>query len=713
MSHWQGRTKECEQLQTWLADPSVALVGVLGVGGFGKSTLAARVHEDSTGFAHRFWANVSQQANFTEVARRILRQWGQSEAQVKAIPEADLGNALVRWMQHHPCLLIIDNLESLLDQNGRWQSGFYEQFFQQWLTYGEISTLLVTSREQPVLPGYKVRWFPLETGLSVNEGAALLKQLGIRGDDADLQAAVQTVSGFPLSLTLIAGQLLTEEPQNPHVQQLEYYGDLFAIQGLHRGEGQVSIEAILDWSFDRLVPKLQTLLLNVSVYRGTFNISAAQAQMPDDEISESDVRQLVKRSLLQELDPRDNKGERQFRFQSVVQEYLKRKANGKIEAHERAIVYYDSIATKPPFQRLDETNPYLEAFHHFCELGRYDQADKCLDQCFNFLHSRGHHTQILETYTQLTQEWQAAGEAERINLGWAWTILGITLRLVGEYQKSLIAHEHALQNFQATHFQEGEMRTLGNLGDVHRSLGRNVSSERYQDALTCYYMQLQLARQINQPKYEANALREMGNVYSFLEDYKRADNSFRTALDIERQIFNHLGELATLNSLGVMYLNAKDYEQAVIYFEQALRVANEPSLKSHLLCNLGDVYRSINQHQNAADYYSQALKISVEIKDPSGSANAQLRLGLAWEGLSQLSDSIDAFRNARELYAALGVTEWFQKSEENIQRIETALASEAEQSRLERRKDIRRFLEWIRSWCSQIWQWISNRLRQQ
>ena len=40
--HWQGRQQELTQLQTWLADPDVQLVGLLGVGGFGKSALAQR-----------------------------------------------------------------------------------------------------------------------------------------------------------------------------------------------------------------------------------------------------------------------------------------------------------------------------------------------------------------------------------------------------------------------------------------------------------------------------------------------------------------------------------------------------------------------------------------------------------------------------------------------------------------------------------------------
>lgn len=917
------------------------LIGILGVGGLGKSTLTARVYEDSTGFAHKFWANVSQQANVAELVRRILRQWGQPEDQIKAIPEAELSNALVRWMQRHPCLLVIDNLESLLNRDGCWRSPFDQQFFQQWLTDGETSTLLVTSREQPALTGYKVRWFPLETGLSVNEGAALLKQLGIRGDDAQLQVVVQTVSGFPLSLTLIAGQLLTEEPQNPHVQQLEYYSDLFKIQGLHRGEGQVSVEAVLDWSFARLDPKLQNLLLNVSVYRGTFNISAAQAQMPNDAISEPEVRQLVKRSLLQELDTRDDKGERQFQFQPIVQEYLKRKAGDQTEAHQRAIQYHLSNFTPKPWKNIDDLTAHQGVFYHWCELEQYNQAYNTLRYFDNFLDLQGNYSQLAENYGQLTQQWHPTSETDLINLGWSLGRLGNAYQSLGKFQPAIAAYQEmqsifnslqhqqgtshalgglglmydflgqsqeaityhqqalnivrdvddiqwkaaclgnlgnshyflgqypqsirflqqALEVFRQTGDRQAEARSLGNLGNIHQSLGQypqaiaslqqtleisqqlgdrqaeakalnnlgltyfsigtypqaiknyqqafNIAEEiedaqlqalclynlgisyhalcEYQQAIKHHLLSLGIAQQIDDCRTEAKALVGLGIVYQSQKQYQKAIKHHDQALNIARnigdvqceasclgnlgiayqslgqyhkaidyhqqdleiaqQIGNRRGEATSLGNLGNAYQSLERYQQALEKHQQHLNIAQQigdlsgkaaslnnlgkayESLAQHqqaigcyqqsletsqqigdhrieviALFGLGNAHHSLKQHQLAIEYYQQVLVIAQQISDRQSEANAWFNMGLALENLNRLPDSIGAFRNARERYAEIGVTEWLQKSEKNIQRVEIALASEAEQSRLEHRKDIRRVLEWIRSWCSQIWQ---------
>ncbi|HEY9815826.1 MAG TPA: NB-ARC domain-containing protein, partial [Candidatus Obscuribacterales bacterium] len=55
---FQGRGEQCLELNTWLADPDVSMMGIRGEGGIGKSTLMAKVFAESQGFAGKFWADV-------------------------------------------------------------------------------------------------------------------------------------------------------------------------------------------------------------------------------------------------------------------------------------------------------------------------------------------------------------------------------------------------------------------------------------------------------------------------------------------------------------------------------------------------------------------------------------------------------------------------------------------------------------------------------
>ncbi|MFM6222020.1 MAG: NB-ARC domain-containing protein, partial [Dolichospermum sp.] len=57
MANWQGREEEIANLKQWLNSQNIPLIGIEGIGGTGKSMLAAKIYEDETieNFPKRFW----------------------------------------------------------------------------------------------------------------------------------------------------------------------------------------------------------------------------------------------------------------------------------------------------------------------------------------------------------------------------------------------------------------------------------------------------------------------------------------------------------------------------------------------------------------------------------------------------------------------------------------------------------------------------------
>lgn len=191
--------------------------------------------------------------------------------------DENLAYALIRQLAKERCLLVLDNLETLLTDETQWQP--YQQFLQKWLSRDTQSIVLVTSREQPKLSLRKSKWYPL-AGLTPEAGVALLQSLEIQGSSDDLQHLVQLADGHPLLLELTVEWLRQERGEAAHVAYVLNQTDLNLFTdmvGEHRDDPEASVGKVLAQMVERLEPRLQTLWQNLSVYRQPFGEPQAQA----------------------------------------------------------------------------------------------------------------------------------------------------------------------------------------------------------------------------------------------------------------------------------------------------------------------------------------------------------------------------------------------------------------------------------------------------
>ncbi|MBD1888474.1 tetratricopeptide repeat protein [Coleofasciculus sp. FACHB-SPT9] len=696
MNCWQGRTEERQKIGEWIADGNIRLIGITGLGGFGKSTLAAKIYDDdSAEFDKKFWVDVSRRVTFTELARRVLLRLGLSPPTVEAIPELSLVDALVNHLREGQHLLVIDNLESLLQHDGQWLDAIYQQFFHGWLGCGGKSVILVTTRERPDLPEINLKWLPLP-GLSPAEGANLLTVLGILGTEAELLEFAKKAEGHPLLLTLVAGFLRAEEESDPQISYLQRYGLADVAQlvtdeklkGLHRGKIDIWMRQVLDASFTRLSDKLQRLLLNLSVYRIAFNGAMADAQLPGEEVSERDLRQLARRSLLQE--ERDKNRGRWFQFHPFILAYVKQKAGDLTEAHQKAINYYLLNVKQGAWQTKDDIAEYLEVFYHWYELKEYASAFDILRFCNDFLTLRGNNTVLVELYGQLVEAWQQNNSdsweiaASFNNLGNAYNSLGKYPQAIDYYQQSLaITREIDDRNWEATSlnnlgntygylrqhplaidyleqsltiFREignhkGEANSLNSLGSVSNSLGQ------YPQAIDFYQQSLAIKEEIGDLNGKAASLNNLGNTYGCLGQHPQAIDYHQQSLAIFREIGDRKGEANSLNSLGNASDSLGQYLQAIDYLQQSLAIKQEISDRNgeaNSLNSLGNVYGSLEQYPKAIDYYQQSLKIFWEIGDRNGVAASLANLGNTSNSLGQYPQAIDYYQQSLAITREIG-----------------------------------------------------------
>ncbi|MEC4982658.1 MAG: tetratricopeptide repeat protein, partial [Oscillatoria sp. PMC 1076.18] len=420
-----------------------------------------------------------------------------------------------------------------------------------------------------------MQWLEL-ADLAVADGAELLRKYGMSGETAELETLSRLAKGRPLALQLIAVALSEKTQESANWWELDL-GELLAV--LSNPELAAQPDAALVWGltaiYNRLETRLQELLLNLTVYRDGFNLAAADAILPDAEITAADLQFLVSKSFLQlqtenltcdnnvilsvdalaasrrvakDLNPTPNDNQQppnndnvilsvakdlqnpDYEFQPEILDYLQQKTTNLTAAHHQAITYYRNH-TKPrqEWKTLADVQEYLEIFYHFCELGDYESAfntirDGSDDEVDTFLDLGGYNQIRVELYTQLIANWQPEDRED-----WRYTAsltsLGNAYNSLGEYRRAIEFQQQSLEIFRAIGDRRGEANSLGNLGNAYDSLGE------YQRAIDFYQQSLEIFRAIGDRGGEATSLNNLGSAYYSLGEYQRAIEFHQQSLE--------------------------------------------------------------------------------------------------------------------------------------------------------------------------------------
>ena len=655
LNNWQGRVEELKLLQDWTQrSHEIQVIGLIAAGGYGKSALAAKFCETVKGFTQVIWSTFSKMYSFAIWGRWLLEQIGVRIDE--KVTDEDLAILVSDRLAKDRYLVVMDNLETLIDQGGQWKDHAYRQFLVRWTGTTSPSVVLITSREQPSLPDNALNrtiWQPLG-GLSKREGADLLQALQVQGEISELEFFVDRIDGHPLLIDLSVGVLKKIAGNQPSINEFERANlNLLKIVGEHRGNPEISVAKILTASFERLPFHLQDLLLNLSIYRLPFDWQAAQFMVSEEtETTETsiieDLRTLSRLAWLIAERPDELW---LFRFQPLVQNYLQEQLKDKTQAHERAIDHYQSIA-KSSARVLEDVTPELEIFHHYCELKQYRQANQILDNISTFLSWRGYYLTSLELHARLITNWEPIIEEQDIyDLAWAWHRLGNSYFSLGEYQAAFNSYQKAQNLFKEINDRSNEASLLISLGNVQYALGN------YSEAMELYQQSLEIKQQIDDWSQLGLLLGNLGNAYSSLGQYQQAIELYQQSLEIYRQIGERGGEANSLGNLGNAYNSLGQYRQAIELYDQSLEIyrqIGDRGGESSSLLGLGNAYNSLGQYPQAIELYQQSLEIDRQIGDRGGEAYSLNGLGSVYNSLGQYRQGIELYDQSLEIFRQIG-----------------------------------------------------------
>jgi WD40 repeat protein/transcriptional regulator with XRE-family HTH domain len=296
-----GREAERSLLEQWVLEEHCQVVSVLGLGGVGKSALSVTfMHQVASAFEAVVFRSVRDAPPCQDLLADYLHVL--SPEVLPGLP-ADIEqrlDLLLQCLQRRRCLLVLDNLETLLeahDPEGHFRAGYedYAALLERVAESAHQSCLLLTSRELPAELGQLqsrqagVRALRL-LGLSPAACEQLLAEREVSGSTQDYVRLAQRYAGNPLALNIVVESIY------------ELFGG--QISSFLEQEAMIfsSIRDLLTEQWSRLSALEQALLLWLAVVREPRGVDQLQALLvpPVATVQMSEALEALQRRSLVE-----------------------------------------------------------------------------------------------------------------------------------------------------------------------------------------------------------------------------------------------------------------------------------------------------------------------------------------------------------------------------------------------------------------------------
>ncbi|MBD1937768.1 NB-ARC domain-containing protein [Microcoleus sp. FACHB-68] len=310
-----GRAGELTTLKKWVVEENCRLIGILGMGGIGKTAVSVKLAKEvQDNFDYIIWRSLHQAPPLNELLTDLLEFLSYQPAPDLTGDASELISRLIECLRRYRCLLVLDNLEAILSSGdfvGHYQAG-YKVYGELLKRVGETphqSCLVLTSREKlrevALLEGetLPVRSYQL-AGLG-DEAREIFKEKGLVQEDK-WGTLINIYRGNPFMLKIVSAFI--KEVFDGKVSEF-----------LKIGTTQVTrdISDFIEVHFERLSKLEMQIVYQLSLEKEPVALSELQESLSGVSSIEltNALASLVGRSLIEKSSGR-------FTLQPVVQEYV-------------------------------------------------------------------------------------------------------------------------------------------------------------------------------------------------------------------------------------------------------------------------------------------------------------------------------------------------------------------------------------------------------
>ncbi|MDQ4078631.1 MAG: tetratricopeptide repeat protein, partial [Chloroflexota bacterium] len=642
-----GRENELAALVELLCEPARRLVTIVGIGGIGKTRLAlaaARqmVEQHPTVFPDGIYLVPLAPLESVDLLMPTIAETFHLRLERGAAQLFD-------YLRDKQLLLVLDNLEHLLTQGDTTESHVMQ--LGDLLRHAPGVTLLVTSRERLQL--HEEYTFPLG-GLEVpDEGAGEVDQFAacqlftlsahrVQPDLAPSEAEwanivhiCRLVEGMPLALELAAGWV-DVLPLETIAKEIEQRLDFLETELRNVPERHRSVRVVFDASWQHLPAEEQSQFACLSVFRGGFTRTAAEAVA---DISLRTLSRLANKSFLgydRTLD--------RYRIHELLRHYaaeMLARSPDALDAvrdrhctyymdllHDRALVMQGSEQKRAAEEIAVEFDNVRAAWQWAVEQGKLDVLQRA-NSLSVFCNYRSRFPEGAQAFEQAARRLERMPSTEAVDLvrarvliNWAWMLIRM-----GQLEQAEAVAEQSLHLYQ----QHSSPLVEDYGSDPRLALGELASIRGD------YAAAIQLLEPARQTAEERNHRRNLGLAYYFLTgaafgqgEYEMAQEYGQQAYHIHRLTGDRWMMAYCHNELGNVALALRDYDTAKQHFEVSYALRREfddPEGMAVALTYLGEIALRQQETEQAEQLFQESLSIYGNINDKGGLARAHRGLG--------------------------------------------------------------------------------------
>jgi tetratricopeptide (TPR) repeat protein len=562
-----GRKEEIQILTDALTVDSRPVAIIQGMGGVGKTTLAAYLaYQLKSAFPDGIlWANL-EQYNPMQLLNSFVSVYGEDVSTYTEL--ADRQRVVRDILSRKKVLLVLDNVQK-------------EAELTAFLPIGGRAAALITTRRHNL---WATRFanacitlnpFDAKKQESLELFANILGETVLQESEAALVELADSLGHLPLAVEIVANRLASEPNWSidrflARLRQEKRRLDLL------RFNDDVSVRLSLNISFETLGEESQNFLVSLGAFGGVdFSIEAAAIITHTSEfIAHDHLAKLYTLSLLQL-----GHGKDRYRLHPLVREFAREKLRD-VTPVKRMARYYLAFAGDNKKENSQDF-AVLDAEH--------DNLEVALTAAWEH---------------QLVDELVSGANA----LCPYWERRGL-------YETATLHLERALEEARRREKPVALARTL------HRYGRLEVRQGAYKDATNHYLEGLEIARRLKEISLICALEQSLGALAARQGLMSQAQDWTEKALARARQLSDGDRIFNLLNNLGGIMYNSGQLIQAQTLFEDALQLVGvlegqaAASRQCVLLRNLGHLASDLGDHDLAKTYYEQGWSLASEQDD--------------------------------------------------------------------------------------------------